>query len=267
MTRILPRPWLSPRIPTDNRLARKLGRFARLSAEDRAALDRIWMGPRHECPALHDLIREGDMPRDIRLIFDGWACRCKTLEDGRRQIVSYLLPGDICDASALIGGRMDHSVQALAPVRYTTLSLAGFEELMAAHPRILRAVRCDALANASIQREWALSLGQRSAIERLAHLLCELFTRLDMIGLADAGGCELPVTQVELADTLGLTAIHVGRTLKDLRLRGLIRLRDRRLEILDFAALSRVALFNPAYLHLDCGDAAPAPSDKAILFG
>jgi len=258
---------LATKMSAENRLARKLGRFARLSAEDRVALDSIWKGPRHECPALHDLIREGDMPRDIRLIVDGWACRAKMLEDGRRQIVSYLLPGDICDANALIRGRMDHSVQALTPVRYTVLSLADFEELMTAHPRIQRAARCDALANASIQREWALSLGQRSAVERLAHLLCELFTRLGMIGLANAEGCELPVTQVELADTLGLTAVHVGRTLKDLRLRGLIRLRDRRLEIPDFAALSRVALFSPAYLHLDCGDAAPAAEDQAILFG
>ena len=108
----------------------------------------------------------------------------------------------------------------------------------------------------AIQREWVLNLGQRSALERIAHLLCELFTRVQAVGLAVQNRCEMPLTQSDLAETTGLSAVHVNRTLQELRSQGLIVLRDRDLTILNFEELRAVAGFNPNYLHLGRGGSA-----------
>lgn len=125
-----------------------------------------------------------------------------------------------------------------------------FERLAASHPRLIRALWSDAFVAASIQREWIVSLGQRSAYERVAHLFCEVFIRLQTVGLVEGDSCEFPVTQTELGDATGLSTVHVNRTLQDLRAAGLIVLKGRTLHIPDLPALKRAALFNPRYLHL-----------------
>ncbi len=235
----------------ENRLTRKLSAFVRLSRDDQTALDKVWTRTCQDIAAQHDLIREGDQPLHIRLILDGWACRYKTLEDGRRQIIGYFLPGDMCDLNVFILKRMDHSIKALNPVKCVALTPADFDELTVGHPRVMQALWWETLVSASIQREWTVNLGQRSALERLAHLLCELFVRLRAVGLTARNSCELPLTQIELADTLGLTAVHVSRTIKELRSRDLILLHDRQLEIPDLEALRRIAMFDADYLHLE----------------
>jgi CRP-like cAMP-binding protein len=235
----------------ENLLIRKMECFVRLSDEDKAALDKIWNGNRQSIAGQRDIVREGDPPRCIRVILKGWACRYKLLEDGRRQITSFFLPGDMCDLNIFVLSRMDHSVRALTPVQYVTLSPFEFEKLTFGHPRLLQALWWETLVNAAIQREWTVNLGQRSALERLAHLLCEIHIRLQVIGMVENDICEFPVTQLELADTLGLTAVHVSRTLKELRTRNLIQLRGHRLEILDFHELCRIAMFDSNYLHLE----------------
>ena len=237
--------------PLENLLIRKMESFVRLSDEDKAALDKIWQGNRQSAPAQRDIVREGDPPRCIRVILKGWACRYKMLEDGRRQITSLFLPGDFCDLNIFILKRMDHSIRALTPVQYIALSPFDFERLTFGHPRVLQALWWETLVSAAIQREWTVNLGQRSALERLAHLLCELYVRLQLIGLMHGNKCEFPVTQIEMADTLGLTSVHVSRTLKELRTRGLIRLQGHQLEILNFDELCRIAMFDANYLHLE----------------
>jgi CRP-like cAMP-binding protein len=237
--------------PLANLLARKIAAFVRLSAEDRRALDNVWNQARKFAPIQQDVIREGDEPTCVRLLVEGWACRYKMLEDGRRQILSFFLPGDICDFNVFVLRHMDHSMLALTAVRYVTLSPADFDMLTLNNPRILQAFWWETLVNASIQREWTVNLGQRSALERMSHLLCELFIRLRLVGLTYGNRCELPVTQIELADALGLTPVHVSRTMKELRSRQFIRLKDRQLEILDFDALCQIAMFDANYLHLD----------------
>jgi CRP-like cAMP-binding protein len=232
-------------------LIQKLEQFTKLSAEDKEALNMASLeGVRH-LAARGDIIREGDRPQTLNLILSGWACRYKHLEDGRRQIISFFLPGDLCDNHVFILRQMDHSIGTLTPVTFAQLPRRRVEEITLKHPRITQAFWWESLVNAAIQREWTVSLGQRDALERVAHLLCELFLRLRGVGLTDGNSCEMPLTQAELADAMGLSVVHVNRTLQELRATKLIVLRGRTLTIPDMPALQNAAQFNPNYLHLD----------------
>jgi len=198
-----------------------------------------------------DLAREGDRPDRVRLFLSGWACRYKSLEDGRRQIVNFVLPGDTCDAYLYLVSSMDHSISALTPVIYSELERAAFEKLVSADVTVAEAFYCETLALNSTQREWAINLGRRDALERVAHLFCELFVRLETVGLVEGNSFALPVTQTDLADAAGLSTVHLNRTLQELRASRLITLKERHLTIHDTKTLGHIAMFNPNYLHLD----------------
>jgi CRP-like cAMP-binding protein len=231
-------------------LALRLEAYTKLSKDDRATIDRLaGKGLRQVAPR-RDLIREGDPPRSVFLVLEGWACRYKTLPDGRRQIVGLFMPGDICDLNIFILKEMDHNIGAITALRVAEVPGDEFERLMIEHPRITQALFWDELVTVSIQREWTLNLGQRTAYERIAHLLCELFIRLRTVGLTDGNSCHFPLTQVDIADASGLTAVHVNRTLQELRRDGLIELQAKRLTIPDLKALQNAAMFNDNYLHL-----------------
>jgi CRP-like cAMP-binding protein len=233
-----------------NPSARKLEQFCRLSGEDRSLLSRLSSARVRALGSRADVIREGERPRDIKIFLSGWACRYKQMENGRRQIIAYLLPGDLCDLNIFILGEMDHSIGTITPVTFAEISRDAFQEIPLNFPRVMQALWWESLVNAAVQREWTVNLGQRSAIERVAHLICELFLRLRSVGLTQGNICEWPVTQIELADTTGMTSVHASRTLQELRNQGLVRLRDRHLTIPDLSNLMQLAMFNPNYLHL-----------------
>lgn len=231
-------------------LPQKLESYVHLSQEDRQALDRASRVQR-DIAARRDLAREGDPPRAVYLVLAGWACRYKTLPDGRRQIVAFFIPGDFCDLNIFILKEMDHSVGAITKLRVAELSRDDVEQLTTSHPRITQALWWQELVTTAVQREWTLNVGQRSAFERVAHLLTEMFLRLECVGLTQGNSCDFPLTQTDLADATGLTAVHVNRTLQELRRAGLIVLQNRTLVIPDRDALKRAAMFNSNYLHLD----------------
>jgi CRP-like cAMP-binding protein len=183
-------------------------------------------------------------------VLSGWLCRYKTLEDGRRQIVNFLFPGESCDAHAFLLSVMDHSIAAMTPVVYTEIKRARFESLVAADRSLAEAFLCETLVNNAIQREWAINLGRRVAFERVAHLFCEIIERLRPVGMVEGNSCVMPVTQMDLADATGLSVVHLNRTVQELRASGLIVLRDRTLTITDLDALKDAALFSPSYLQL-----------------
>jgi CRP-like cAMP-binding protein len=231
-------------------LIAKLERFTKLSSEDKAALRRLGSGRVRQIGPHHDIISEGERPIDVTVVLSGWAYRHKHLEDGRRQIIAFFLPGDVCDHNVFILREMDHSISTMTPVSIAAVSREALEDVTANHPRIAQGMQWDALVTAAIQREWTVSIGQRSAMERVAHLLCELFLRLKSVNLVDGNSCDFPVTQADLADATGLSNVHVNRTLQELRSAGLIELKARTLTVPDLDALMRASLFNPSYLHL-----------------
>jgi CRP-like cAMP-binding protein len=232
-------------------LIAKLEQFTRLSRADRAALEEAASARIRHFGPREDVVREGDRPHPINLILDGWAYRYKALEDGRRQITAFLLPGDICDLGMMILKQMDHSIGTLTAVTVAEIPAEIILKLTTAHPRLARAVWWYSLVEEATSREWITNLGQRTAFERLAHLFCELFLRLRAVGLTDGNSCELPLTQEQLADASGMTSVHVNRTLLSLREAGLIDLKGKILTIPDLEALQAAALFDASYLHLD----------------
>jgi CRP-like cAMP-binding protein len=231
-------------------LALRLEAFTRLSSDDKAAIAMTCKTSRVIAPR-RDLIREGENPKYVHLILDGWACRHKTLSDGRRQIVAFFLPGDFCDLNVYVLRQMDHSIGAITRLSVADISRDEMDRLTASCPRVTQALWWEALVNTAIQREWTLNVGQRTAYERIAHLLTELFLRLRAVELTNGTSCDFPLTQNDLADATGLTAVHVNRTLQELRRDGLIQLEHRRLTIPDMQQLMDAAMFNPNYLHLD----------------
>lgn len=231
-------------------LIRKLEQFTKLSASDKQALKNAASAQRR-FGARTDIISEGDAPLHINLILEGWACRYKQLDDGRRQVISLFVPGDLCDEHVYSLREMDHSVAALSPVNVAEITRPMLGQIMEEHPRIRKALCWNALVTAAIQRELTVSLGQRTATERLGHLLCELFVRLRGIGLTQGNSYALPLTQGELGEVLGLSNVHTNRTVQELRRTGLIMLKGRYLQIPDFAALQAASLFSLNYLHLN----------------
>jgi CRP-like cAMP-binding protein len=228
---------------------RKLEYGAALTERDRdvledAARDVREMGPRE------DLISEGQRPNNVHVIVEGWACRYKILEDGTRQIVAYFVPGDFCDLHVAILGEMDHSIGTLSACKVARISERQIDELTAKYPTINRALWWATLVDEGTLREWLVNMGRRPAEQQMAHLFCELLVRLQAVGEADGNGYWFPLTQLELADTLGLSDVHVNRTLQQLRSEGLIKLDGKRLEILDVERLKAFSGFDPNYLHL-----------------
>jgi CRP-like cAMP-binding protein len=232
-------------------VVRRLGSLRRLSEAGVAAIRTAARERTTKAAAGEDIVCEGDRCDSVRLFLSGWACRYKALEDGRRQIVSFVLPGDTCDAHIYLLSNMDHSIATLTPVTYAELDRAAFERFVSADVTVAEALYCETLAARAIQREWAINLGRRDALERVAHIICELFERLQVVGMVEGNTFAFPVTQMDLADATGLSTVHLNRTLQELRAAGLITLRDRSLTILDPQALRNTAMFNPNYLHLD----------------
>lgn len=201
-------------------------------------------------PRQHDIIREGERPTQSCALLEGWLYRYRVIPDGSRQIMSFHIAGEIPDLHSLHVAVMDHSVATLTPCLVAFLAHEHLENLTARHPRIAMALWRDTLIDAGIFREWMVGIGRRLAFGRIAHLFCEMYRRLQIVGLAENGRMTWPVTQIDLADATSMTAVHVNRTLREMRRRGLVTVQDGMLIIHDWPALVEAADFDPTYLHL-----------------
>jgi CRP-like cAMP-binding protein len=239
---------LMPDAGEDNPLLTKLARVIQLSGEDRQALRDACHDTR-EVREHRDIVREGDRPEHVHLVLDGWAARYKVVSDGSRQITAYLIPGDFCDLHVTILREMDHGIFALTPTTIAYIAHGAFEELTCRRPNLARALWWATLVDEAVLRAWIVNIGRRDAYERVGHLMCEMHVRMQNIGLAENGHFDLPVTQEELADTLGLTPVHTNRVLQRLRSEELITFKGQTLTILDVERLKKAAGFDPNYLH------------------
>jgi CRP-like cAMP-binding protein len=214
-----------------------------LSDEERAALIALPM-QEAQFDAYQDIVREGDRPSRCFAVLDGFTATYKTTLTGKRQVAAYHVPGDVPDIQSLHLKVLDNSISAIGPCKIGFIQHDAMRALFLAHPRIGDAFWRVTLIDAALYREWILNIGRREAYSRTAHLFCELITRMEAVGLAADRTC-----------ALGITAVHVNRTLGDLRDAGLVTLRSRRLKVLDWEGLTAVAEFDPSYLHLGRQDA------------
>lgn len=195
-----------------------------------------------------DIVREGDYTETVHVILEGHGFRYKTLPEGKRQIIGYLVPGDFCDLYGFLLDKMDHGMAARTACRVADLT----EEhilMLTARPALARALWWSELVQAAILREWLVNMGRRTPSARIAHILCELLVRLQAVGEATDDSFRLELSQTELGDTVGLTTVSVNRALQRLRRAGLIRQTSRDITIPDVAALKAFADFDPTYLH------------------
>ncbi|TFI59466.1 Crp/Fnr family transcriptional regulator [Sphingomonas parva] len=204
-----------------------------------------------EIAAGRTIVRAGASLTHSTVLLDGFACRYKDLADGQRQIQEIHVAGDCMDLHGFLLKSLDHHVGALSGVRIALIPHEALREITENHPHLARLLWFATLLDASIQREHVLSVGRRSALARIAHLFCELHLRLQVAGESNGTTYRLPLTQTDIADASGLTAVHVNRMLKKLRDDDLLTFRGGEVVIHDRDRLERAAEFDPAYLHLE----------------
>jgi CRP-like cAMP-binding protein len=245
-------------------MVRKLQQWRPLDADDQAALRALPFRVISLRPQEY-VVREGDKPQNSCLMLSGFAFRHKVAGNGGRQIFSIHMQGDLADLQNSLLGTADHNLQALTHVEVALIPVEAIQDIAFSRPAIGRAMWYETLVDASIFREWTLNVGRRDARTRAAHMLCEFSLRLEAAGLGARCNYELPMTQEQLADALGLTSVHVNRTLMGLGADGLISRAQRAVRIDDWPRLAREGDFDPAYLHLQAArEAAPLASPDRL---
>lgn len=235
--------------PGYNPLIRKLESVFTLTDDERQALETLPMQVA-VIKDRQDIVREGDRPSRSCLILSGFACVYKMTAQGKRQIVSFSIAGDIPDLQSLHLKVLDTSISTISPCRVGFIQHEALHDICERYPRLAAAFWREALIDAAIFREWVMNVGQREGASRLAHVLCELLVRLRAVGLVEDHVCDLPITQTEFADALGFTNVHVNRVFQQLRAEGLIETQGTRLRVPDWDRLKEVGEFDPTYLHL-----------------
>jgi len=251
--------------PSSNPLITRLKQLTYLSNDDQIALLGAFDAPRKVLPK-SGLDRSQDHSSSVRFIQQGFAYRYIALPDGRQQITNLLLPGDACDPLALAAPNAEHGICALTTVIYSEIKRPALVSLVEGSPRIAAAMWRSFQLTEAMLYERIASLGRRSAKERLAHFLCEVFFRCRAVGLTSGMQCSLPLSQGDLGDTLGLSLVHTNRSLMALRADKLIKLEARLLTIIDLARLQETAHFDPRYLQIEpeaAGTARSSPSQAA----
>ena len=232
-----------------DQLIRKFASRVAMSAEDRACVAALPVKVRTIDPSTY-MLREGQHPTRCAFILEGLAYRQKLTPNGEREIVSIVMPGEFVDLQNLFLEESDHDIQALTRLTLAEIPISALRELIANCPVAGHALWVDALIESSIHREWLLNIGRRNARSRLAHLLCEFSVRFRTSAGADMA-YELPMTQEQLGDALGLTPVHVNRVLKSLEAAGFIARKKRQVSVIDWPGLRDAAEFNERYLHLN----------------
>jgi CRP-like cAMP-binding protein len=236
----MPNPWTM-----------KMEMFTAFSGDERRRLDELVSARQAQHAPREDIIADGAHSADCHVVLSGLACRYKILRDGGRQIMAFLIPGDLCDAEIFILKVMDHGVAAMTPTTTALVSATAMKEMLRETSNLGEALWWGTMTDLGVLRERIIDHGRRNAKQRIAHLLYEMLVRYRMVDLAPDDSFDFPITQTDLADATGLTPAHANRTLRKLRANGLIEKKGRTIKVISPAGLKEVAEFNGAYLHLD----------------
>lgn len=227
----------------------KLRRRDRLPEVEQRALENAISEVR-EYDARRVLVRAGERLSNSTLLLSGIVCRSRELADGKRQLLAIHIAGDFIDLHGFLLKALEHDMVSMTPVKVALVPHPALKAITETHPHLTRLLWFSTLVDAASHREWIAARGM-PAQGRIAHLFCELHCRLGLVGLADPQGFDLPITQIDLGDATGLTAVHVNRTLRRLREAGIVDFAAGRVNILDREALWNVAEFDPAYLYME----------------
>lgn len=230
-------------------LVQKLARRDDLSDSEREALDAL-LGPERRVSAGGLIIRPGDRPGHSTFLVSGFCARYSLTADGDRQLTEINIPGDFVDLHSLLMKQMDHGIVALSDCVIAPAQHDDLRRLTEQHPHLTRLLWLETVIDGAIHRQWLVAMGRQNAASRLAHLICELYLRLEAAGRATDHQFTVPLTQVDLGDILGLTPVHVNRVMMDLRHQSLIEWKGAQVTILDWDQLAAFAEFDPIYLRL-----------------
>lgn len=232
-----------------DRLLRKLESIASLTSVERDAISELPFRNR-SFPPRSAIRSEGERPPECCLVLDGLTCAYNVLPDGSRQITSFFVPGDLPDLQSLHLHKLDHSFGTISQSRLAFVSHEALLALSLEHPGVAMVLWRESLVTGCLHRQWVTNLGRRIAYARIAHLLCELYVRMRVVGLATEEAFRLDATQAEVGDATGLSPVHVNRVLQELRSDGLIVSQGRSVHVPDWGRLRDAAQFDPTYLHL-----------------
>ena len=233
-----------------NPLTMKLEQFTRFDPEERLRLNELLAFPTRSYQRGEDILSEGEKVENIHLVLTGLAARTKTLRNGERQIMALLVPGDLCDVEVFILDALDHSITAMSQTTCVLIPAKVVEDLLTESSKLTKALWWSTMTDSAILREWIVDHGSRDARERIAHLFYELLIRYRVIAETTDDSLPFLMTQEDLADATGMTAVHVNRTLQELRGEGLIELKGKVLTVLDPQRLKQAAKYETNYLHL-----------------
>lgn len=226
----------------------KIERRHDLDADARAAFLALPIQTRYVA-ANRDIVHEGDRPTRSCFVLTGLVSRHRTLRNGARQILSFHIPGDMVDLHSALIVVADHGIRTHAPSTIVSIAHSDLLAVAARHPSLARAFWFDTLIDAAIFREWTVNVGRRKSRERTAHLLLEMATRFRLAGLLQGDTFEFPVSQADLSDALGITAVHLNRTLQWMRGERFIRTHSRSITIENWPGMIALAGFDSVYLH------------------
>lgn len=229
-------------------LIRKYRTRDQLSDEEMLVLEEAIRSVREVGPD-QDLVREGSRPAESILLLEGFAARYRDLANGKRQITAIHVSGDFVDLHSFLLRKMDHGVMTMTQCKIASVPHDRLRYITEKYPHLTRILWLSTLIDAAIHREWLVSMGRRSSVAHLAHLICELFVRLQNVDQTEGDSFRFPITQTELSDVLGLSTVHVNRSLQELRASGAVTWRGDLITINDWDKLQEIAEFDPAYLN------------------
>ena len=227
----------------------RLERRDEVGTEERAALSELFRREKVLSPG-EEVVGDGQRPGRSTLLLSGFAARSKLMSSGERQITAFHVPGDFVDLHSFLIKEMDHAVVAITAITITEVGHEDLERVTERFPHLTRLLWLMTLLDSAVHREWLVGMGRLSALARAAHIFCEMGVRLEAVGLGRASDYEFPITQTDLADAMGLSAVHVNRVVQDLRSRGLLVWQANHVQLPDPQQLRNLAEFDPRYLHL-----------------